>query len=799
MQKNVLKFSVLTILLLVGFFRLAPSAQAAINLLTNPGAETIDFRGWNLTNTFDDGWWITGGDYAHSGLYSFISSYNLDTMSQEIDLLAKGYSASALDNEPSVTASTFVAGHWPNASDAYRVVIELRDENHDVIDSFDTGAQNAAGDHIWTEISHTFTDYGSGLRYIYFRQEGDDAEFWAGRYGTVFDDASLTIGGAGPSLSITAPGNGQTVSSWSPNVSWGNSTSCKYSYDGLTYTTVNCASHGADIAQTQSTLNPTLYLAGIDAAGNSTVVSSTFTQTPSNPFSFGLVGHWKFDETVSGTCPGGKDVCDSSLSGNHGTYGDAPIPSTEIPSSHFVNPRSLSFNGASNYVSVARPVADDFSICAWIKTATPGNSTNHWETAPIFDAEVPGLANDFGFGIDSDGHLAYGNGGLYDATVNGATVLTDDAWHHVCVTRKEATREVELFVDGTSDATGSTHSAVLNSSSTARIGYGLDGVAAKYFDGLIDEVRVYERALPSSMIRDLAQGYVSTDRTAPVITLNGNATAEVYVGNAYTDAGATALDNVDGNITDNITVQSTVNTAIAGTYTVTYSVADSSLNSANQVIRTVRVVAAGSSLSPQAYLAPLVPENGFQFKVVPVANSSNIGVSSNAGADIAYVALSTSPAFTHASLIPYQSVFEWNPCDASGICPSGSYTVYVKFYTKWGQPSPVQTFAINPPAQVLSAPAVPVAKAAPKNVPKKLLVTKTLSQGMTNEEVRILQTLLAKDPSIYPEAKITGYFGSLTLQAVQKFQIKYGIAAKGSAGFGTVGARTRAKLAEIFK
>lgn len=774
------------------------SAQAAINLLTNPGAETIDFRGWNLTNTFDDGWWITGGDYAHSGLYGFISSYNLDTMSQEIDLLAKGYSTEALDNEPSITASTFVAGHWPNASDAYRVVVELRDQSHNVIDSFDTGAQAAAGDHVWTQISHTFTNYGPGVRYIYFRQEGDDAEFWAGNYGTVFDDASVTIGGAGPALSITAPGNGQTITTWSPNVNWGNSTSCKYSYDGLTYTTANCASHGADIIQTQTTLNPTLYIAGIDAAGNSTVVSSTFTQTPANPFTFGLVGHWKLDETVPNGCPGGKDACDSSLSGNHGTYADASAPSTETPSSHFVNTHSLSFNGSSDYITINRPVADDFSICAWVKTATPGNTTNHWETAPILDAEVPGVANDFGFGIDSNGHLAYGNGGLYDATVNGATVVTDDAWHHVCVTRKEATREVELFVDGSSDATGSTHSAVLNSSATARIGYGLDGTAAKYFDGLIDDVRVYERVLPSSSIRDLAQGYHSTDRTAPVITLNGSASVEIYTGNPYVDAGATALDNADGNITGNMTILNTVNTAVAGLYTVTYSVSDSSLNAANQVVRTVRVIASGSSLPPQAYAAPSIPDGGFQLKGVAQENSSNITITSTAGLDIAYLSLSTSPQFINATLTPYKPVVEWNPCAASGECPKASYTAYAKFYTTWGQASSVQTFTISLPQRVLSAPLINTPKAAPKNVSKKLVITKTLIQGMINEEVRILQTLLAKDRMIYPEGKITGSFGSLTLRAVQRFQINYGIAAKGSTGFGVVGSRTRAKLAEIF-
>lgn len=81
------------------------------------------------------------------------------------------------------------------------------------------------------------------------------------------------------------------------------------------------------------------------------------------------------------------------------------------------------------------------------------------------------------------------------------------------------------------------------------------------------------------------------DTTAPVITLLGTSPIDVVQGSAYTDAGATALDNIDGNITSNITVVNPVNTAVLGTYTVTYNVSDAALNAATQVTRTVNVVA----------------------------------------------------------------------------------------------------------------------------------------------------------------------------------------------------------------
>ncbi|HOS02240.1 MAG TPA: DUF5011 domain-containing protein, partial [Candidatus Hydrogenedentes bacterium] len=62
------------------------------------------------------------------------------------------------------------------------------------------------------------------------------------------------------------------------------------------------------------------------------------------------------------------------------------------------------------------------------------------------------------------------------------------------------------------------------------------------------------------------------------------------VGAVYVEAGATAMDNYDGDITANIVATSTVNTAAVGTYTVKYAVKDSSNNSAAVVTRTVKVI-----------------------------------------------------------------------------------------------------------------------------------------------------------------------------------------------------------------
>lgn len=81
------------------------------------------------------------------------------------------------------------------------------------------------------------------------------------------------------------------------------------------------------------------------------------------------------------------------------------------------------------------------------------------------------------------------------------------------------------------------------------------------------------------------------DFTAPVITRIGEASITLYVGASYADAGATATDNVDGNLTPAIITTNPVNTAVAGVYTIRYNVTDLAGNSAQEVTRRVQVVA----------------------------------------------------------------------------------------------------------------------------------------------------------------------------------------------------------------
>ncbi|MFT4804596.1 MAG: PKD repeat protein, partial [Psychroserpens sp.] len=82
------------------------------------------------------------------------------------------------------------------------------------------------------------------------------------------------------------------------------------------------------------------------------------------------------------------------------------------------------------------------------------------------------------------------------------------------------------------------------------------------------------------------------DVEIPLITLIGDSTMNVTLGDLFTDPGATALDEVDGDLTANIVVGGdTVDTNVEGTYTITYDVSDTQGNAALQVERIVIVAA----------------------------------------------------------------------------------------------------------------------------------------------------------------------------------------------------------------
>ncbi|OYT12785.1 MAG: hypothetical protein B6I19_08550, partial [Bacteroidetes bacterium 4572_114] len=152
-------------------------------------------------------------------------------------------------------------------------------------------------------------------------------------------------------------------------------------------------------------------------------------------------------------------------------------------------------NQTGGYVHISDPIVSTypFSICAWIKTGSIET-----EDRVIFSIGDNGNTKHY-FGIDvgedEGGRVGIRarNGGI--TTTYGTTHVDDNKWHHVVGVFASATSRT-LYVDGVSEAT-STDSRLLDADNLddAGIGRWEDSSPKSYFDGQIDEVSVWGKAL----------------------------------------------------------------------------------------------------------------------------------------------------------------------------------------------------------------------------------------------------------------------------------------------------------------
>ncbi len=131
--------------------------------------------------------------------------------------------------------------------------------------------------------------------------------------------------------------------------------------------------------------------------------------------------------------------------------------------------------------------------------------------------------------------------------------------------------------------------------------------------------------------------------TPPEITLIGNNPINIFVGDNFSDPGATALDREDGDITANIVKTGTVNTSTVGTYTINYSVTDSG-GLSDYESRSVVVSPRGGGGSPKPTVS-LVANPG---SIILGATSTLSWTSGNANSCSASWTVSTSTSGSQA-------------------------------------------------------------------------------------------------------------------------------------------------------
>src|SRR5438105_6130918 len=243
----------------------------------------------------------------------------------------------------------------------------------------------------------------------------------------------------------------------------------------------------------------------------------------------GLVAAYAFDEGA-GTTTG-----DASGSGNTGTLSGATWNATGKFG------KALSFNGSSSLVTVADAASLDLTngmtLEAWLyPTALSG-----WRTA-ILKRTTSGLAYSLYAHNNVPQPATTINVGGSDVSATGPSALPLNSWSHLAATYDGTT--MRIYVNGAQVGTFAVSGSI--TTSTGQLSIGGNNVWGEYFSGLIDEVRVYNRALSAAEIQtDMTTaigGGSSSDTTPPTASITAPAAGAVLTGT--TAVTATATDNV---------------------------------------------------------------------------------------------------------------------------------------------------------------------------------------------------------------------------------------------------------------
>lgn len=192
-----------------------------------------------------------------------------------------------------------------------------------------------------------------------------------------------------------------------------------------------------------------------------------------NNLAKGVIGCWRFKEGA------GEKIYDESGHNNHGTLKNGPT---------WVTGRfgaALSFDGTDDYVDIGSPTSLTnllpFTISLWFNSSLLAGYRT-----------LVGESSTQGFYVNGN-VLDYFDGG----DNNGVTTLSTGTWYHAAVVVTSADKRVYLNGNLDKETISGSNSFTVNA--IGRNGTG----AGEYFNGLIDDVRIYNRDLSSIEIRQL--------------------------------------------------------------------------------------------------------------------------------------------------------------------------------------------------------------------------------------------------------------------------------------------------------
>jgi hypothetical protein len=234
------------------------------------------------------------------------------------------------------------------------------------------------------------------------------------------------------------------------------------------------------------------------AGGNWHIISQQGESSTKDIASSNLVLHWKLDEVSGLTAIDGKGSYNGTL---------VNMVGSEWTNTGVID-GALLFDGSADHITHS------------LTSPKPEGTWSHWVRADQIRRMVTFYESD-GTGVDYNGfggsssvleiHLGINSGGkmelLYQdgapgsakATCASVTSISVGTWYHVGVTW-DTGNEIKLYLNGVLEGTTSTTGLVFDgrTATVKQLGRVGDGAADRHWDGMIDDVRVYNRVINSN-------------------------------------------------------------------------------------------------------------------------------------------------------------------------------------------------------------------------------------------------------------------------------------------------------------
>ena len=227
----------------------------------------------------------------------------------------------------------------------------------------------------------------------------------------------------------------------------------------------------------------------ITAIGTKTVTSSVTVNVSAPVLIPTAVGYWKLNSDS------GTNAIDSSGNLFSGVLINGPVWSAGYMGN------SVKFDGVNDYITFGNKtsfnITGDLAITAWIN-----HRSNSYSDAIVAKGDCDKKACPFGLRINSTGAVCFveNNGSIEMDSICTTEKISLNTWTHVSATRTGST--IRIYLNGVLKKTGTVSKKPTANTSSLNIG-GIGGVTGYTFDGRIDDVRLYNKALISTQIQKI--------------------------------------------------------------------------------------------------------------------------------------------------------------------------------------------------------------------------------------------------------------------------------------------------------